>query len=103
MSRKRKSSPNEPRPGPRRYEVALTRRARQGLLDLTVRDFRRVDAKIAALAGDPRPQGVKKLEGVGDLYRIQSGNFRVIYRIEDARLVVVVVDVGDRKDVYRGL
>jgi mRNA interferase RelE/StbE len=62
-----------------------------------------VDARILALAEDPRPPASKKLEGVGDLYRIRSGDYRVIYQVEDARLVVIVVDVGNRRDIDRDL
>ena len=70
---------------------------------LSVRDYHRVDSDIQALADNPRPEGVKKLKGSGDLYRIRSGVFRIIYQIEDIRLIVLIVKVGDRKDIYRGL
>jgi mRNA interferase RelE/StbE len=81
----------------------LTRAAERGLAGLPKKDLRRVDARILALADDPRPPSSKKLEGVGNLYRIRSGDYRIIYQVEDARLVVIVVDVGNRRDVYRGL
>ena len=61
----------------------------------------RIAPKIEALADEPRPPGVKKLAGEEELYRIRVGDYRVIYAIEDAELVVLVVMVGDRKDVYR--
>lgn len=54
-----------------------------------------------ALAGDPRPKGVKKLFGLDDLYRIRVGEYRVVYQIQDNRLIVLVVRIGHRKDVYR--
>jgi mRNA interferase RelE/StbE len=54
------------------------------------------------LADQPRPAGVKKLQGLEDTYRIRVGNFRVLYQIFDVKLVVLVIDVGDRKDIYRG-
>jgi mRNA interferase RelE/StbE len=53
------------------------------------------------LAEKPRPIGCLKLKGNGDAYRIRIGDFRVIYEIEDEVLIVVVVSVGDRKEVYR--
>ena len=81
----------------------MTRAAERGLSGLSKADLRRVDLKIRALADDPRPAGAKKLEGVGDLYRVRAGDYRVLYQIEDARLVVLVVDVGNRRDVYRDL
>ncbi len=61
----------------------------------------RVSRRIDALAQDPRPAGVKKLEGEADVYRVRDGNFRIIYRIEDRKLLILVLLVGDRRDVYR--
>ena len=81
----------------------MTRAAERGLSGLSKSDLRKVDAKIQALAENPRPAGAKKLEGVDDLYRIRSGNYRVIYQVEDVRLIVLVVDVGDRRNIYRSL
>jgi mRNA interferase RelE/StbE len=81
----------------------LTRAAGRGLASLSKADLRRVDAKILGLAEVPRPPGAKKLEGVGDLYRVRSGNYRIIYQVEDARRMVVVVDVGNRRDIYHDL
>ena len=64
-------------------------------------DVRRViGRKIDALAIDPRPHGYLKLVDADDLYRIRAGDYRIIYRIEDAVLIVEVVKVADRKDVY---
>jgi mRNA interferase RelE/StbE len=103
MSRSRKSGAPAPRPEPSRYEIVLTRAAERGLSVLSKSDFRKVDARIQALADNPRDATSKKLEGVGELYRIRSGDYRILYRIEDDRLVVVVVDVGNRRDIYRSL
>jgi len=61
----------------------------------------RVSRKIDALAQDPRPDGVKKLEGEADIYRVRDGNFRIIYRIEDRKLLILFLLVGDHRDVYR--
>ena len=66
----------------------------------TRKDRRRVVEKIRKLADDPRPEGCEKLSGQ-DRYRVRQGNYRIIYSIADDRLVVHVVKVGDRKDVYR--
>src|SRR4051812_29384886 len=64
MSRSRKSGGPAPRPEPSRYEIQLTRAAERGLSGLSKSDLRKVDAKIQALAENPRPTGAKKLEGV---------------------------------------
>ena len=64
-------------------------------------DRRRIVERISALADDPRPLGSKKLSGL-ERYRLRQGPYRIIYAIEDDMLVVVVVMVGHRKDIYRG-
>lgn len=57
--------------------------------------------RIGLLANDPRPFGCTKLSG-HDKYRIRQGAYRIVYGIEDDELVVYIVKVGHRKDVYRG-
>ena len=64
---------------------------------------RRLIARAEALADDPRPRDAVKLKGAEDTYRIRVGDHRIIYRIEEARLVVLVIRVGHRREVYRGL
>jgi mRNA interferase RelE/StbE len=64
---------------------------------------RRIAAAIDALAGDPRPAGVRKLAGgAGDAWRIRVGDYRVLYEIRDAELLVTVVKLAHRRRVYRG-
>jgi mRNA interferase RelE/StbE len=65
------------------------------------KDRKRIVARILTLAGEPRPVGSEKLTGQSDRYRIRIGRFRVVYSIADDELVVLVVRVADRKDVYR--
>jgi mRNA interferase RelE/StbE len=65
------------------------------------KDRQRIVAKIQALADDPRPAGCEKLSGEQDRYRVRVGRYRVIYSIGDDELLVVVVRVGHRKDIYR--
>ncbi len=65
------------------------------------KDRQRIVASILALAEEPRPVGCEKLAGRDDRYRIRVGRFRIAYSIADAELVVLVVRVADRKDVYR--
>ncbi len=65
------------------------------------KDRQRIVASILALAEEPRPVGCEKLAGQGDRYRIRVGRYRIVYSIADAELVVLVVRVADRKDVYR--
>lgn len=62
---------------------------------------RRVTTKIDALAEKPRPHGVEKLAGEDELYRIRIGEYRVVYQIRDKVLVVLLVRVRHRREVYR--
>ena len=65
---------------------------------------RDVADKLAELGVDPRPRDARKLHGRGQVYRVPvARSFRVIYQIRDAALVVLVVKVADRKDVYKRL
>jgi len=83
------------------YRVFLTPEARRNMLALPKEVVRRVDACILALADKPRPPQTKKLKGEGGLWRVRVGDYRVVYRIEDERLVVVVIRVAHRRQVYR--
>jgi len=60
----------------------------------------RLDAAIEKLAENPRPSGCKKLVGRGNLYRVRTGEYRVIYRVDDGVLVVLVLYVGHRSEIY---
>ena len=66
-------------------------------------DRQRLVDLIATLAFNPRPQGCEKLSGQIGLYRVRSGNFRVVYEIVDDLLLVSVIKVGHRKSIYRKL
>ncbi len=65
------------------------------------KDRQRIVQRILQLAENPRPPGSLKLSGK-DRYRIRQGDFRIVYAIESNRLVITVVKVAHRKDVYRG-
>lgn len=61
-----------------------------------------MDRAIQGLVAEPRPSGVKKLrDAAGDLYRIRIGDYRVIYEIDDAVIVVVIIRVRHRREAYR--
>ena len=82
------------------YSIELTPRAEKDLAALPTKIQRQVGARIDALADDPRPDGVKKLKVKGNEYRIRSGDFRILYQIFDAKILVVVIRIADRKDAY---
>ena len=84
-----------------RYRVFIKPSAVKELESISTRKERRqIVRRIEALAEDPRPPGCRKLSGA-ERYRLRVGRFRILYTIEDDRLIVTVVKVGDRKDVYR--
>lgn len=83
------------------YTIEVSSAAARALKKLPADAGRPIRAAIDALADDPRPPGVKKLRDAGGLYRIRVGTHRVIYAVEDRALRVLVVDLGDRRDVYR--
>jgi len=64
-------------------------------------DRQRIVTRIRSLARDPRPLGSEKLSGRGDLYRLRVGRYRVVYTVGDDELVVLIVRVGYRNNVYR--
>lgn len=86
-----------------RYKVLIKPSARKELLAIsTKKDRQRIVRKIESLADEPRPPGCEKLSGY-DRYRIRLGKYRIIYGIEDEELVVLVIKIGHRRDVYRAL
>jgi mRNA interferase RelE/StbE len=86
------------------YAVAILESALKQLQKLPAGDQRRIRERIDQLADTPRPAAAKKLAGGSEeLWRIRSGDYRIIYTIVDRELVVTVVRVGNRQDVYRNL
>jgi len=83
-----------------RYSLEFKRSVARDVEAIPKRDLQRIMDRIEALRDDPRPLGCVKLSGQ-EYYRIRQGNYRIVYEIVDARLVVVVIAVGHRRDVYR--
>ena len=84
-----------------RYSLRIKKSARKELESIpTKTDRRRIIRRIESLAENPRPQGALKLSG-RERYRIRQGRYRILYTIEDTLLIVHVIKIGDRKDVYR--
>ena len=83
------------------YRIEVKRNARKALLSLPHAYRARVAEAIESLASDPRKPGTRKLEGSDCLYRLRIGDYRVIYEIQDDRLIVIVIKVGHRREVYR--
>ena len=83
------------------YRVELTRTAEKQLRRVAQRSRARLVEAMQALADAPRPRGARKLEGYEAVYRIRVGQYRIVYEVIDERIVVIVLKVGHRKEVYR--
>jgi mRNA interferase RelE/StbE len=82
------------------YRIEVRPAAARQLRKLDPPTARRIQGAIALLADDPRPPASRPLTG-RPAWRVRVGDYRVIYTIEDDRLVVAVVTIGHRRDVYR--
>lgn len=85
-----------------RYELQVKPSVAKDLRGLPRADVRRILARIAALREDPRAPGCEKLAGGSELYRVRQGVCRIVYAILDERILVEVIRVGHRGEVYRG-
>jgi mRNA interferase RelE/StbE len=85
------------------YTVILERQAEKALRRLPREVFVRVDRLLLSLADDPRPAGCKKLAGYESLYRLRVGDWRLVYSVEEDRLVVLVIEIASRGQAYRSL
>ena len=83
------------------YDVVFRPAALRQLEDLPRAAQRRILARIESLGGSPRPRGCVKLRGSENTYRIRVGVYRVVYDVEDERLVVLIIRVRHRRDAYR--
>ena len=83
------------------YRVELKPAVVRELGSLQRRDRLRVARAIDGLAHGPRPPRVEKLKGSDDLWRVRVGDFRIIYTVNDDKLLILVIRVGHRRHVYR--
>lgn len=86
-----------------RYPIEITRVALRALAKLDKPVRRRLQSAINGLQDDPRPSGVKTLKGLNGGYRIRAGDYRMVYKIDHGRLIVIVIDLGHRREGYRDL
>jgi mRNA interferase RelE/StbE len=85
-----------------KYEVEISESAEKFLEKIPRKDRFRIMEKIDTLADDPMPPGSIKLQGQKTvLYRIRSGDYRVVYSVKKEILIVLVIEIGHRRDVYR--
>ncbi len=83
-----------------RYELRIRTSVAKDLRAIPQADVRRILARIETLRDNPRPPGAEKLSA-REQYRLRQGNYRILYSVADAELIIEIVKVGHRRDVYR--
>jgi mRNA interferase RelE/StbE len=84
------------------YEIVISKAADKQLKSIPKKDQLAILRAIEALGTDPTPTGVKALQGnLTSYYRVRCGDYRIIYSIENKKLILVVVKIGHRRDIYR--
>jgi mRNA interferase RelE/StbE len=83
-----------------KYKIIFRKSVAQDMRRIPIEIFKKNLAAMDSLSEEPRPSGVERLSGQ-EKYRVRQGNYRIIYEITDKEVIVVVVKVGYRKDVYR--
>jgi mRNA interferase RelE/StbE len=83
------------------YQVIFNAHAVRSFRKLPRGVQERLKPVIDSLADTPRPAGVEKLSGADDAYRVRVANYRILYEIHDVVLLITIVEVGHRRDVYR--
>ena len=82
------------------YNIIFKKSVSKDLKNIPKKDVRRILEAIKTLAKNPRPPQSKKLSGQ-EKYRLRQGNYRILYSIEDDELIIQVVKIGNRRDIYR--
>lgn len=83
------------------YRITLAPSAARQLRKLDPQARRRIQAALELLAVDPRPPAATQLVGGSGEWRVRTGNYRIVYQIEEDRLLVLVLRLGHRREVYR--
>ena len=84
-----------------KYKIEISRSAEKQLKKLPRGDQQRIVEAVLALADEPVPRGARKLAGYDDVFRIRVGRYRILYSVSSGTLVIIVLKIGHRKDVYR--
>jgi mRNA interferase RelE/StbE len=84
-----------------RHKLEISRTAERQLRKLPADDRRRVARAMLALGDEPYPPGSRKLTGYDDVFRVRVGVYRIIYSVAGRTLVIIILKIGHRKDIYR--
>ena len=83
------------------YNILISATAEKVLKKIPKKDRIRIVQLIQTLAISPVPQGARKLMGEQNIYRVRQGNYRVIYELKNKKLIILILKIGHRKDIYR--
>jgi mRNA interferase RelE/StbE len=84
-----------------KYSVEVTAKARKSLQKIDPIFAKKIRDRLRSLENNPRPADCIKLEGTEDVYRTRVGRYRIIYKIFDSKVYIVIVNIDHRKDIYR--
>lgn len=85
------------------YDIELSRIALKNMAKIPKKDLVRIQDRIDALSIQPNPPDLKKVRGDENLFRIRSGDYRILYRIFNKVLKILIVDIDHRRDIYKNL
>ena len=83
-----------------KYRILIKKSAAKELETIPKRDLKKIIGRIQSLANNPRPPGSQKLSR-SELYRIRQGDYRIVYEIKDKELIIYIIKIGHRRDIYR--
>jgi mRNA interferase RelE/StbE len=83
------------------YQVVILRRAQRDLDKIASPSYELIKKRLVSLSEDPRPPGCQKMRDREGAWRIRSGDYRIIYEIDDSKSMVTVLDIGHRREIYR--
>ncbi|MCK5605924.1 type II toxin-antitoxin system RelE/ParE family toxin [Candidatus Pacearchaeota archaeon] len=83
-----------------KYKILFKKSAEKELAKIPTQDCKKIVKRIKSLRNEPRPVGTQKLSN-NELYRIRQGNYRIVYTIQDNELIIWVIKIGHRREVYR--
>jgi mRNA interferase RelE/StbE len=87
-----------------KYKIEFSYLSLKNLKKISKEDSIRILRKIETLQPDPFPiNGCKKIQGEENLYRIRSGDYRILYRVFEAKIIILILNIGHRKDIYKNL
>ena len=88
---------------PASFSIRFAVSAKKDLRRLPESQQLKVVKRILELASEPRPNGISKLQGADSVCRIRCGDYRIVYRIDAAEVIIVIIKIGHRSDVYKNL